>query len=221
MRRDRTDFLTRTANGIGVWRDPTTGESLRCSEEARVALLDIEHRQELPGICCGSMDFLPSGRRLSGRDANSRHPEVYRCDDICGSGSRCVDRDRGRRRRFIASSPPDGRGRSVRPGQKEHLAASRSRPRVNATQPAQRHFSHRPDLPRVPEGEVEHSQDRLTSVHRDNSRPVHGCDPVLNGLEDGLNQSNGDMTGDNHQPGEETVRMAKLFGQEQAGIDKT
>jgi len=44
---------------------------------------------------------------------------------------------------------------------------------------------------------------------------------VLNGLEDGLNQSNGDMTGDNHQPGEETVRMAKLFGQEQAGIDKT
>jgi 3-keto-5-aminohexanoate cleavage enzyme len=55
--RDRCDILIQTTNGIGVRRDPKTGQLTWPSDEERLQLLHIEPRQDLFGIAAGSADF--------------------------------------------------------------------------------------------------------------------------------------------------------------------
>jgi len=50
-------ILIQTTNGIGVRRDPRTGEFLWPSDEDRLALLTIDPRPDLYGIAAGTIDF--------------------------------------------------------------------------------------------------------------------------------------------------------------------
>jgi 3-keto-5-aminohexanoate cleavage enzyme len=55
--RARTDILVQTTNGIGVRRDPATGQVVWPSDEERLALIDVEPTPDLYGVAAGSTDF--------------------------------------------------------------------------------------------------------------------------------------------------------------------
>jgi 3-keto-5-aminohexanoate cleavage enzyme len=55
--RSRSPILIQTTNGIGVRRDPTTGQFIWPTDSERLGLLDIEPQQDLFGIAGGSADF--------------------------------------------------------------------------------------------------------------------------------------------------------------------
>jgi 3-keto-5-aminohexanoate cleavage enzyme len=55
--RARSPILIQTTNGIGVRRDPATGQFIWPSDGERLGLLDIEPQQDLFGIAGGSADF--------------------------------------------------------------------------------------------------------------------------------------------------------------------
>ena len=60
--RDRSPILIQTTNGIGVRRDPATGQFIWPTDAERLGLLEIEPRQDLFGIAGGSADFYhPAG----------------------------------------------------------------------------------------------------------------------------------------------------------------
>lgn len=55
--REKCDILIQTTNGIGVRRDPATGQFFWPSDEERLRLLNIDPPQDLYGIAAGSADF--------------------------------------------------------------------------------------------------------------------------------------------------------------------
>jgi 3-keto-5-aminohexanoate cleavage enzyme len=55
--RARSPILIQTTNGIGVRRDPATGQFIWPSDAERLGLLEIEPQQDLFGIAGGSADF--------------------------------------------------------------------------------------------------------------------------------------------------------------------
>ncbi|WP_443193032.1 3-keto-5-aminohexanoate cleavage protein [Novosphingobium sp. KACC 22771] len=55
--RARSPILIQTTNGIGVRRDPNTGQLHWPTDEERLGILEIEPAQDLFGIAAGSMDF--------------------------------------------------------------------------------------------------------------------------------------------------------------------
>lgn len=55
--RARSPILIQTTNGIGVRRDPETGQFIWPSDKERLGLLEIEPKQDLFGIAGGSADF--------------------------------------------------------------------------------------------------------------------------------------------------------------------
>jgi 3-keto-5-aminohexanoate cleavage enzyme len=59
--RDKCDILIQTTNGIGSKRDPVTGQISRPTDDERLALINIEPRQDLYSIAGGSWDFYHPG----------------------------------------------------------------------------------------------------------------------------------------------------------------
>jgi len=55
--RARSPILIQTTNGIGVRRDPQTGQFIWPTESERLGLLDLDPSQDLFGIAAGSADF--------------------------------------------------------------------------------------------------------------------------------------------------------------------
>ncbi|HWU61737.1 MAG TPA: 3-keto-5-aminohexanoate cleavage protein [Ensifer sp.] len=55
--RNSCDLLIQTTNGIGVRRDPATGNMIWPTDEERLGLLTIDPRPDLYGIAAGSVDF--------------------------------------------------------------------------------------------------------------------------------------------------------------------
>lgn len=55
--RANNDILIQTTNGIGVRRDPATGEMIWPTDQERLALLTIDPKPDLYGIAAGSTDF--------------------------------------------------------------------------------------------------------------------------------------------------------------------
>ncbi|MET0292314.1 MAG: 3-keto-5-aminohexanoate cleavage protein [Steroidobacteraceae bacterium] len=55
--RKRSPILIQTTNGIGVRRDPATGEFHWPSDAERLGLLNLDPQQDLFGIAAGSADF--------------------------------------------------------------------------------------------------------------------------------------------------------------------
>jgi 3-keto-5-aminohexanoate cleavage enzyme len=60
--RARSPILIQTTNGIGVRRDPQTGQFIWPTDSERLGLLDLDPAQDLFGIAAGSADFFnPEG----------------------------------------------------------------------------------------------------------------------------------------------------------------
>ena len=60
--RERTDILIQTTNGIGIRRDPRSGEMIWPTDEERLALVHLTPTPDLYGVAAGSTDFLhPEG----------------------------------------------------------------------------------------------------------------------------------------------------------------
>jgi 3-keto-5-aminohexanoate cleavage enzyme len=59
--RAKCDILIQTTNGIGSKRDPVTGQISRPTDDERLALINIEPRQDLFSIAGGSWDFYHPG----------------------------------------------------------------------------------------------------------------------------------------------------------------
>jgi 3-keto-5-aminohexanoate cleavage enzyme len=60
--RDKCDILIQTTNGFGVRRDPKTNEYIWPNDEERLALHNVEPKQDLFSIAGGSWDFYhPAG----------------------------------------------------------------------------------------------------------------------------------------------------------------
>ena len=60
--RERTDILIQTTNGIGIRRDPRSGELIWPTDEERLALVHLTPSPDLYGVAAGSTDFLhPEG----------------------------------------------------------------------------------------------------------------------------------------------------------------
>ena len=60
--RERTDILIQTTNGIGVRRDPQTGDTIWPTDDERLALVNLDPSPDLYGVAAGSTDFLhPEG----------------------------------------------------------------------------------------------------------------------------------------------------------------
>jgi 3-keto-5-aminohexanoate cleavage enzyme len=55
--RKRSPILIQTTNGIGVRRDPATGQFIWPTDAERLGLLDLKPQQDLFGIAAGSADF--------------------------------------------------------------------------------------------------------------------------------------------------------------------
>ena len=55
--RKRSPILIQTTNGIGVRRDPATGQFIWPTDAERLGLLTLEPQQDLYGIAAGSADF--------------------------------------------------------------------------------------------------------------------------------------------------------------------
>jgi 3-keto-5-aminohexanoate cleavage enzyme len=55
--RERTDILIQTTNGIGVRRDPASGELVWPTDEERLALVNLEPSPDLYGVAAGTTDF--------------------------------------------------------------------------------------------------------------------------------------------------------------------
>jgi len=55
--RERCPVLVQTTNGVGVRRDPATGSFIWPPDSERIALFEIEPRQDLYGIAAGTTDF--------------------------------------------------------------------------------------------------------------------------------------------------------------------
>ena len=55
--RSRSPILIQTTNGIGVRRDPATGQFIWPTDAERLGLLDLDPPQDLFGIAAGSADF--------------------------------------------------------------------------------------------------------------------------------------------------------------------
>ena len=55
--RARSPILIQTTNGIGVRRDPATGQFIWPTDAERLGLLDLDPQQDLFGIAGGSADF--------------------------------------------------------------------------------------------------------------------------------------------------------------------
>src|SRR5690606_22582891 len=55
--RAASDILIQTTNGIGVRRDPASGEMIWPTDAERLALLTIDPKPDLYGIAAGSTDF--------------------------------------------------------------------------------------------------------------------------------------------------------------------
>ncbi|MBB5985468.1 3-keto-5-aminohexanoate cleavage protein [Sphingobium lignivorans] len=76
--RARSPILVQTTNGIGVRRDPKTGQLYWPSDEERLGLLGIEPQQDLFGIAAGSADFYNPEGGYPGETPYVNSPELLR-----------------------------------------------------------------------------------------------------------------------------------------------
>ena len=76
--RKRSPILIQTTNGIGVRRDPKTGQLYWPDDTERLGLLSIEPQQDLFGIAAGSADFYNPEGGYPGETPYVNSPELLR-----------------------------------------------------------------------------------------------------------------------------------------------
>jgi len=76
--RKRSPILIQTTNGIGVRRDPQTGQLHWPDDTERLGLLEIEPQQDLFGIAAGSADFYNPEGGYPGETPYVNSPELLK-----------------------------------------------------------------------------------------------------------------------------------------------
>lgn len=76
--RARSPILIQTTNGIGVRRDPVSGQLHWPTDEERLGILRIEPRQDLFGIAAGSMDFFNPEGGYPGETSYVNSPDLLK-----------------------------------------------------------------------------------------------------------------------------------------------
>ena len=76
--RARSPILVQTTNGIGVRRDPATGQLHWPSDKERLGILAIDPSQDLFGIAAGSADFYNPAGNYPGETPYVNSPELLK-----------------------------------------------------------------------------------------------------------------------------------------------
>ena len=218
--RERSDILVQTTNGIGVRRNPQTGELTWPSDEERFKLLNLQPEQDLFGIAAGSMDFYNPGGGYTDETpyVNSEHLLRGIMPAVLGRGAALeievteasvfhrLDRlasqgvfDRNSRNFWFLH----GGGFGATPPEPRAILFS-----IDA---GQRMFPH--------------ARWGIVGTGRDQGWIASfglaiGCDTVRVGFEDSLYRANGQVARHNHQLVEDVVKMARLLGREILGVTR-
>jgi 3-keto-5-aminohexanoate cleavage enzyme len=213
--REKSDILIQTTNGIGVRRNPQTGDLTWPTDEERLQLLNLQPQQDLFGIAGGSMDFYNPGGGYPGET-----PYINSADLLKGIMPAALKRaaleievteasifhkldrlakeglfDRNARNFWFLH----GGGFGATPPEPRALLFS--------IESGQRMFPHS----KWGIAGTGHDQGWITSMGL-----TIGCDTVRVGFEDSLYRANGEVAKHNHEFVEDIVKMARMLGREPA-----
>jgi 3-keto-5-aminohexanoate cleavage enzyme len=218
--RARSPILIQTTNGIGVRRDPRTGQLHWPSDEERLGLLEIEPQQDLFGIAGGSADFYNPEGGYPGETPYVNSPELLKATikAVYAKGS-ALEYE------IVEASSLHRLMRYAEEG-----LLDRDRDNIwllhgggfGATPPVARNILFNIDeglrmFPRAIWG--------VTATGRDMFRVVTlglamGCDLVRVGFEDGVHLPDGSVGRDNSEMVKAAVDIAKIYGARPATVEE-
>lgn len=214
--RDKTDILIQTTNGIGVRRNPQTGELTWPSDEERFKLLNLKPEQDLFGIAAGSMDFYNPGGGYPGETPYVNSEQLLR-----GIVPAVLDRGAALEFEVTEASVFYRLDRLAREGVFDRNARNfwfLHGGGFGATppEPAPILFSIETGLKMFP-----NSRWGIVGTGRDQGWIATfglsiGCDTVRVGFEDSLYRANGQVAKHNHELVEDVVKIARSLGREPA-----
>lgn len=213
--REKSDILIQTTNGIGVRRNPQTGDLTWPTDEERLQLLNLQPQQDLFGIAGGSMDFYNPGGGYPGET-----PYINSADLLKGIMPAALKRAAleievteasifHRLDRLAKEGLFDRNARNFWFLHGGGFGATPPEPRalLFSIESGQRMFPH------SKWGIAGTGQDQgwITSMGL-----TIGCDTVRVGFEDSLYRANGEVAKHNHEFVEDIVKMARMLGREPA-----
>ncbi|MCP5145240.1 MAG: 3-keto-5-aminohexanoate cleavage protein [Gammaproteobacteria bacterium] len=218
--RARSPILIQTTNGIGVRRDPTTGQLHWPSDEERLGLLEIEPQQDLFGIAAGSADFYNPEGGYPGETPYVNSPELLKqtIKAVYGKGS-ALEYE------IVEASSLHRMMRYANEG-----LFDKDRDNLwllygggfGATPPIARNiiFSIDEGLRMFPQAIV-----GVTATGHDMFRMVTlglamGCDLVRVGFEDGVHLPDGTVARDNSEMVKAAARIAAIYGMKPATVEE-
>lgn len=214
--REQTDILVQTTNGIGVRRNPKTGELTWPSDEERFQLLNLQPEQDLFGIAAGSMDFYNPGGGYT-----QETPYVNSAQLLRGIMPSVLERGAALEIEVTEASIFHRLDRLAKEGMFDRNAKNfwfLHGGGFGATPPEPRSI-----LFSIETGKLmfPHSRWGIVGTGRDQGWIAcfglsMGCDTVRVGFEDSLYRANGEVAKHNHELVEDVVKMARLLGREPA-----
>jgi 3-keto-5-aminohexanoate cleavage enzyme len=214
--REKTDILIQTTNGIGVRRNPMTGELTWPTDEERLQLLNLEPHQDLFGIAGGSMDFFNPGGGYPGETSYINSSDLLR-----GIIPSVLKRGAALEVEVTEASIFHRLDRLAKDGVFDRNARNMwflHGGGFGATPPEPRamQFSIESGLrmfPNNPWGIVGTGRDQAWIAA---FGLACGCDTVRVGFEDSLYRGNGQVAKHNHEFVEDVVKIARALGREPA-----
>jgi 3-keto-5-aminohexanoate cleavage enzyme len=218
--RARSPILIQTTNGIGVRRDPATGQYIWPTDGERLGLLDIEPQQDLFGIAGGSADFHNPEGGYPTETPYVNSPELLRktISAVYAKGS-ALEYE------IVEASSLHRLMRYANEG-----LFDKDRDNVwllhgggfGATPPVARNVLFNIDeglrmFPRAIWGATATGRDMFRIVTLGLSL---GCDLVRVGFEDGIHLPDGSVARDNAEMVEAAVRIAAIYGLRPATVDE-
>jgi 3-keto-5-aminohexanoate cleavage enzyme len=214
--RECTDILVQTTNGIGVRRDPRTGELVWPTDDERLALVNLDPSPDLYGVAAGTTDFWHPEGGYPTETAYVNSPEYlketiravyakpstleYEIVDVHAVGRLARFADEGV---FDRDAPYVwllyGTGISDAPHEPEYLGFLRNLGRSR--------------FPNAVWGVLGAGRSNFTWATLGISM---GCTTARLGFEDGLYLPDGRVAERNHHLVEELVRIAAIFGRRPA-----
>jgi 3-keto-5-aminohexanoate cleavage enzyme len=218
--RSRCPILIQTTNGIGVRRDPVGGGFIWPKDEERLALFNIQPRQDLYGIALGSMDFTNPEGGYPGTTPYINSPELVKGAMKAAYDARSAIEfevtEASALHRLVTMCHDIG----VDPGRENiwllhggGFGATPAIPRniVFSVDEGQRLF------PNAIWGMTATGRDMFWV---DTMGLAMGCDVARVGFEDGIHLANGKVARSNAEMVEEIVRIAAIFGRRPATVDE-
>ncbi len=218
--RARCPVLIQTTNGIGVRRNPETGDFIWPSDKERLGLLALEPRQDLFGIAAGSADFYNPEGGYPKETPYVNSPELLRetIQKVYAMGSaleyEVVEASSLHRlMRYATEGLFDARRKNIWLLHGGGFGSTPAIPRnvLFAIDEGLRLF------PQAIWGVTGTGRDMFPLCALGVSM---GCDLVRVGLEDSIHLPNGKVARNNQEMVEEMVRIAAIFGRLPATVEE-